>query len=79
MYERINSDIYHRLKRKDHYLATNSIWPDILKNDYLTQNIESAFDVSANRLRRVYNTSTLSDSVYNKIHKNNFTLLKKNK
>lgn len=77
MYENINSDIYHRLKRKDHYLATNSIWPDILKSDFLIQNIEPDFEICKNRLKRVYRASELSPQVYNKIHKNNFHLFKK--
>lgn len=77
MYENINSDILHRIKRKDHYLATNTMWPDVLKQDFLSQNIEPVFNVCKNRLKRVYRASNINPSIYNKIHKNNFHLLKK--
>lgn len=77
MYETVNPDISHRIKRKDHYLANNSIWPDVLKQNFLLQNINPYFSTCKNRLKRVYRASNIDEQSYNKIFKNHFFLLKK--
>lgn len=77
MYESINSDISHRIKRKDHYLANNSIWPDVLKQNFLLQSIDPYFSTCKNRLKRVYRASNIDEVSYQKILKNHYFILKK--